>query len=143
MVVVKPEDLEQIRNLIHEEVGPLYRSAMWWLVLIWALSLIASLKAGEIPADYANLLADAIFVAEGGVKAKVPYGILSVKVRDKAEARRVCLNTIRNNWRRWEEAGRKGEYLEFLARRYAPVGAQNDPKGLNRHWLRNVKENLK
>ena len=88
-------------------------------------------------------IAQAIYFAEGGAKAKVPYGILSVKVRDEAEARQVCLNTIRNNRVRWQKAGAKGDYLEFLARRYAPVvGATNDPQGLNRNWLRNVRHFL-
>lgn len=138
---MKPEDLKEIRKIVDEEL----LSVRIYLIVIWilvAITLALSARASEIPADYANRLADAIFVVEGGAKAKVPYGILSVRVRDKAEARRVCLNTIRNNWRRWEEAGRKGEYLDFLARRYAPVGSKNDPKCLNRHWLRNVKANL-
>jgi len=86
-------------------------------------------------------IADAIYLAEGGAKAKVPYGILSVKVKDEAEARQVCLNTIRNNHKRYADYGHKqyATYLEFLASRYCPIGAGNDPKGLNQNWLKNVK----
>ena len=86
-------------------------------------------------------IADAIYLAEGGAKAKVPYGILSVKVKDEAEARQVCLNTIRNNRKRYADYGHKqyATYLEFLASRYCPIGAGNDPKGLNQNWLKNVK----
>lgn len=87
---------------------------------------------------YFNKVVDAIYKAEGGHKAKVPYGILSIKVSSKEEARRVCYNTVRNNWKRWETAGRPGTYLEFLAKRYAPINAENDPKGYNKHWLKNV-----
>jgi hypothetical protein len=39
---------------------------------------------------------------------------------------------------RWVKAGKKGDFLESLARRYCPVGADNDPNGLNKHWLKNV-----
>lgn len=138
---LKREDLKEIRKIVDEEL----LSVRIYLIVIWilvAITLALSAHASEIPADYANRIADAIYVAEGGAKAKVPYGILSVRVRDKTHAREVCLRTIRANWRRWEDAGRKEPYLEFLARRYAPVGAKNDPKGLNMHWLRNVKANL-
>lgn len=90
--------------------------------------------------EYSNvMICDAIFRAEGGAKAQYYYGIRSVHYKDIAEARRICINTVRNNKRRWKEAGSKGEFLEFLARRYCPVGAGNDPKGLNKHWLKNVR----
>lgn len=88
-------------------------------------------------------LADAIYKAEGGKLAKVPYGILSVKVKDEAEARRVCLNTIRNNMARWQWARQNGDqrdYIQFLGDRYCPTtGATNDPSGLNKNWVKNVK----
>ena len=45
-------------------------------------------------------LANAIFKAEGGYKARYLYGIVSVKYKDEAEARRICLNTIRNHIKR-------------------------------------------
>lgn len=88
----------------------------------------------------ADRIADAIWRVEGGAKARVPYGILSVPVRDAAEARRVCLNTIRNNHRRWIKAGRPGDYLDFLADRYCPPSV--DPVG-NRNWKRNLRQILK
>ena len=95
--------------------------------------------ASEIPTALAERIVDAIYVAEGGARAKVPYGILSVPVKDATEARRVCLNTVRNNWRRWGAAGRPGEYLTFLARRYCPPSV--DPVG-HRNWLTNVRRQL-
>lgn len=139
---MKPEGLKEIEEIIKKHS---VSDMLTFLVIMFLLYLAGCFNAdaSEIPADYANRIASAIYVAEGGDKAKVPYGILSVKVRDKAHAREVCLRTIRANWRRWEEAGRKGPYLEFLARRFAPVGVKNDPKGLNRHWLKNVEYHLK
>lgn len=87
---------------------------------------------------YWNQVVDAIYMAEGGERAKKPFGILSVPCSDYGDCRKVCFNTVRNNYFRWIDAGRPGEYLEFLAKRYAPVGAENDPSGLNRNWLKNV-----
>lgn len=101
------------------------------------MSVIAA--AGQALTDTeANRLADAIYVAEGGPKAKVPYGILSIKVRDKTHARRICLNTIRNNYRRWTDGGKKGEFLDYLGDRYCPP---SDCDG-NRNWKRNVRRIL-
>lgn len=83
-------------------------------------------------------LAEAIYIAEGSDMAKKPYGILSVQCEGREQCGKICRNTIRNNLKRWDKAGRKEPYLEFLARRYAPIGVENDPKGLNRNWLKNV-----
>lgn len=85
--------------------------------------------------DYFQKLADAIYVAEGGKRARVPYGILSVKVSGEQEARRVCLNTIRNAFGRWSRAGQPGDFIAFLAATYCPESA--DPKG-HQYWKRNV-----
>ena len=112
------------------------------LILLSLLLLAAPAWAGWEPeAIDQERLATAIYHAEGGKRAKVPYGILSVKVRGEAEARQVCLNTINNNLARWQYARANGDrrnYLQFLADRYCPVGADNDPSGLNHHWRSNV-----
>jgi hypothetical protein len=84
-------------------------------------------------------IVNAIYKAEGGKKAQYLYGIRSVSYKNEAEARKICFNTVRNNRKRWIKAGPKGEYLVFLANRYCPIGASNDPKGLNKNWLRLVK----
>ena len=109
-------------------------------VALLALSLAAR---GAMPSGYAERVALAIYHAEGGKRARVPYGILSVKVKDEAEARSVCLRTIRHCWRDWEAAGRPDDFLEALARRYAPIGSANDPRNLNRNWLQNVRKLMK
>jgi hypothetical protein len=95
-----------------------------------------SLKAADrLSHREAARIADAIYIAEGGKKAKVPYGILSIKVRSAEHARQICLNTIHNNYERWQKAGRRGEFLNFLADRYCPP---TDATG-NKNWKRNVK----
>jgi len=102
--------------------------------LFIAILFIASAAHAALPESEVNRIADAIYKIEGGAKTKHPYGVLSVKTTDP---RRVCMNTIRNNWKRWEAAGRVGSYGDFLGNRYCPKSA--DPIG-NRNWLANFKK---
>ncbi len=93
----------------------------------------------------AEKIADAIYKVEGGKKAKVPYGILSVKVKNEQEARKACLNTIRNNFKRWKKAGAKGNYLDYLAEIYCPTKGNNlseAEKKCNKNWRPNLKKIL-
>lgn len=105
------------------------------LITLIAASTAAQAIEQMTPAK-ASQIADAIYRVEGGAKARVPYGILSVKVKDEAEARRVCINTVVNNHRRWVKAGRHGSYYDWLADRYCPSSV--DPIG-NRNWKNNIK----
>jgi len=86
-------------------------------------------------------IVNAIYQAEGGASAQYKYGIRSVHYQDEAEARHICFNTVRNNRKRFADYGhiKYATYLEFLASRYCPIGVSNDPKGLNQHWLKNVR----
>ena len=99
-------------------------------------------EASEINESYANTIVNAIYWAEGGKNAKKPFGILSVKCDGYEDCRRICYNTVRNNWKRYADLkpDKKRDilFLEYLASRYAPIGAENDPKGYNRNWMRNV-----
>jgi hypothetical protein len=112
-----------------------------WFLIFAGVSTQA--RASEIkPADFGRVV-DAIYKIEGGARAKKPFGILSVPCNDYAACRKICANTVRNNYKRWERAGRPGSYLKFLADRYCPVGAENDPRNLNRNWLGNLRAVLK
>jgi hypothetical protein len=105
-----------------------------WFLIFAGVSTQA--RASEIPVDK---IVNAVYKIEGGARAKKPFGILSVPCNDYADCRRVCANTVRNNYRRWKKAGRPGEYLKFLADRYAPVSAHE----LNKNWLPNIRKELK
>jgi hypothetical protein len=83
-------------------------------------------------------LANAIYRAEGGKKAGYLYGIRSVDYDTPEEARRICINSICNNYKRWYKAGQPGDFISFMGARYCPVGADND-NGSNQYWIRNVK----
>jgi hypothetical protein len=84
--------------------------------------------------DVGKLVA-AIYRAEGGPAARVPFGILSVPVSGFAEARQVCFNTVNDSLTKWNQAGRPGEFIPWLASTYCPVAS--DPTG-NANWIHNV-----
>ena len=84
----------------------------------------------------ANKIADAIYIIEGGAKTKYPYGIKSIKTNNP---RQICLNTVRNNYKRWANNGYRGEFVDFLADRYCPPSA--DKQG-NINWKKNIRKVL-
>jgi hypothetical protein len=102
------------------------------LVLVMAVSAMAE----PINTNYLNKVVKAIYQVEGGAKTKYPYGIKSINTHgDVAKAKRICENTVRNNYARWIKAGREGSFLDFLADRYCPPSA--DPQG-NVNWKKNI-----
>ena len=104
-------------------------------ILFW-IALIAS-NAFCVPFAKANVdvnaLDEAIRVSEN---SKVhPYGVIPKYKHTTPE--KACKNTIRHalkDYKRKEEG-----FINFLSLRYAPIGANNDPKGLNKNWVKNVK----
>ena len=98
----------------------------------------------ELRAELAPIVA-AIRHAENG-RAGREYGILGAGVqRDmkrRGETYRTqagwCAATVQKTYDRWTKAGKPGDFVTFLGKRYCPVGADNDPQGLNRHWVKNV-----
>jgi hypothetical protein len=101
---------------------------LFLFLAVAALPLHAALPQRE-----ADRIVAAIYRAEG---PRHPYGILSVRVTSREQARRVCLRTVQNTHGRWIRAGRPGRFLDFLADRYCPPSV--DPVG-NANWRRNVR----
>jgi hypothetical protein len=78
----------------------------------------------------------AIFRAEGGTKASVPYGIMykGCGWDDVDYCHKIAVNTVNNTRKRWIKAGQPKPFLEYLRDRYAPLSDHH----LNSHWLKNV-----
>ena len=98
--------------------------------------------------DYENLaILFAIRKAENGAKGR-EFGVISNPraLGKDHETWEVTLDrqagwaaaTIMKNRERWAKDSEKQMFISFLAKRYAPVGAENDPHGYNRHWFGNV-----
>jgi hypothetical protein len=108
--------------------------------LIVCLSLAClSCGASEINREYRDKIVSAIWKIEGGAKTKYPYGIKSIDTKGNIDkARKICENTVANNFLRFQRLKDKTEYhcfLDFLASRYCPKSC--DPVG-NRNWVKNI-----
>jgi hypothetical protein len=76
------------------------------------------------------------------------FGVLSVPAPTYADQARVAATSVRRSLERFEATGGRAvdpvsgtytpEFIEFFSRRYAPVGAANDPHHLNRYHARNL-----
>lgn len=95
----------------------------------------AALRNNCVGEDFLILLA--IRKAENGGLGN-EFGIIHPKAKNtnlNTQAGWAAATVVKNR-ERWD--GKDG-FIDFLGSRYAPVGAKNDPKGLNRNWVRNVK----
>jgi hypothetical protein len=84
----------------------------------------------------------AIRYAENGGEGR-EYGILHPRVDPTYRSQAGwCAATVQKHWDRYITAGGDPTdvyaYIEDLSYRYCPIGASNDPTGLNQHWLGNV-----
>ena len=107
-----------------------------------AASFVDAIKVNirpELRSKLAPMVA-AIRFAENGGKGR-EYGILHPRVKPTYRSQAGwCAATVQKNFDRWTKAGKKGDFITFLGNRYCPVGAENDPTGLNKHWIKNVRK---
>ena len=108
----------------------------WFFVLFICLLMLLGL--GSLCHAYTlDQYANAIEKAEGNSN----YGIL--KHYKHTTYRQACKNTVRHRYCLWVQSGKPGAFVSYLGASYCPVGAFNDPKGLNRNWVKNVTYYLK
>lgn len=116
--------------------------AIMGVVLGTLLNCSANTNTAPLSSAQINKIVKAIYVVEGGAKTKYPYGVRSIKT---SNPRRVCENTVRNNYGRWLKAGAKGDFLEYLSEIYCPTKGKNLTKAekeCNKNWLPNLKRVL-
>lgn len=97
------------------------------------------------------LFVAAIRKAEGGRDGR-EFGVLSVPAPDYNSQLRICCNTVKNFLAAYDtnpfsvimSKGAikrliySGNFIASFARKWAPIGAENDPRNLNRNWFTNV-----
>lgn len=135
----------EIVRVYHHQPGRIQLRAISWngilsrakAMTFGAAVLIHALFAMPAQAGLdAERMADCIYQAEGRAKTRHPYGVLSVRTANHAEARQVCIRSIKNNWTRWQKAGRPGDFVAFMAARWVPASV--DPVG-HRNWIANMR----
>lgn len=115
------------------------------LTAVMLVCLFTTFAEATEPSD--EQIVNAIYKAEGGSKAKYPYGIRSVRCETTSECKKICLNTVKNNRKRFAIYGHKefSNFIEFLGSRYCPTKGRGLSKAevrLNRYWIKNVKHFL-
>jgi hypothetical protein len=103
-----------------------------WIVLGIFLASLLLIKSCHAQTIDVERLATAIGKAENS-KAH-PYGIMQ-RYRNTTP-RQACINTIKH---RLKTFNGHGDFITYLGSIYAPANATNDPKGLNKNWVNNVK----
>jgi hypothetical protein len=79
-------------------------------------------------------ICQAIWIIEGKERANQEYGINPqyVKCENRLECENVCLNTVKNKRKAWNQ---EGDFLEYLSKKYCPPNSKI--------WLKNLKFYLK
>ena len=71
---------------------------------------------------------------------RIPFGIESIPLKGKTQkqrteyAKKICFNSVNNNFNRWIKAGKPGEFFVFMNKRYCP---------LDNNWSVNLRSVLK
>lgn len=84
-------------------------------------------------------LVQAVVNAEGNIVRAVQCSIPSVQTREDA-LRIVCRSAVHAMRDYVRTQGLAGDFVAFWSKRWAPVGATNDPTGLNANWTTNVRK---
>ncbi len=77
------------------------------------------------------------------------FGVLSEEVESPDEANQILNQSVENNFWRWLQTSPDNiqlpaeRFVDFMQQRWAPIGAENDPKNLNKNWAPNVRDALK
>ena len=99
----------------------------------------AAVNNGISRDDHENLsILFAIRKAENGGPG-VEFGVLHPKAKGtnlRTQAGWAAATIMKNRGR--HNTKEHGNFINFLGSRYAPKGAENDPKGLNANWIKNV-----
>ena len=90
-------------------------------------------------------LVQAIVTAEGNIVAAVRCSVEDLDQKAAAKSRTVREEAIHFTYQSvihrmsdWIKEDHPREFVMYLGSKWAPVGAANDPTGLNAFWMKNV-----
>ena len=135
------ENPKESGEMFHINLAQMFRDE-------YKIILKAAERNGIKRNHYENLaILFAIRLAENGRKG-IEFGVISNPraIGREDEPDEVTLDrqagwaaaTIMKNRERWVKDPNKQWFITFLAKRYAPINAENDPYGYNTNWFGNV-----
>ena len=110
-----PNELYEIKFGIKFTIAVIFYMALFFCAVCHAQTI-------NVP-----IVADSIYLAEGGSKTHHPYGIM-LKYRITTP-RQACINTIEHRLKMWNG---QGEFIVFLGKTYSPPS-------INPYWVKNVR----
>ena len=99
-----------------------------------------------LPLESLKYVFYAIRKSENGAKDHLAFGIIDPGCATDSYSEQAgwAICTVVKNYHRWlgKDKGNKlksvEDFIPYLGAKYCPVGAKNDPTGLNAHWVKNV-----
>ena len=110
-------------------VFSLHNTALISLLLTLLVFSSSYLALAEEPVNV-YVLADSIRQAEG----VWTYGVKSVKCETEEACRKICINSIRNNLKRYQRSDKSKDFITFMGFRWCPPSIHK----LNRNWVKNT-----
>jgi hypothetical protein len=95
-----------------------------WFYINHPQAIVEAIGKAEGVSSYGNMYLAAKYGGHNRVPRQAGY---------KATAQ-----ILHETFREWVAAGKPGDFLVYLRDKYAPLGAANDPQGMNSFWLPNV-----
>lgn len=86
--------------------------------------------------DLDPALVQAVVIAEGNIVRAVQCSQPDITTRERA-IRATCRTIVHRLWLFAKEQ-QASAFVNYMGATWAPVGAKNDPKGLNKNWPGNV-----
>ena len=81
-------------------------------------------------------LVQAVVKAEGNIVRAVQCSVPTIETREQA-IRITCRTIVHRLWQFAKEQ-QPSAFVAYMGASWAPVGAKNDPQGLNKNWVPNV-----
>lgn len=130
------ETTERLALQTNTDLKALWSTIVITLVVVLCAVLFFGCNQAHAQEYTDEQIVNAIRKAEG----TWTYGIKSIRCETTEACRKICLNTVKNNRKRFARIQEKrGDFIAFLGSKYCPVGAENDPTGLNKNWEKNVR----
>jgi len=114
------------------------------IVLAGLTSQAINFNSNKLSSGDVRQISTAIYKIENSTK--YPFGVRSINTHgDYATAQKICENTIKNNFRRWNQTNKSIDFLTYLGNVYCPTKGKItlSEKKYNKYWIINIHKLVK